>query len=45
MPEYVLGHELEGEGARLALMSELLDPMYCRYIDALRVVQARRAHT
>jgi hypothetical protein len=27
MPEYVLGHQLMGEGARLALMSELLDPM------------------
>jgi SAM-dependent methyltransferase len=40
MPEYVLGHDLKGEGARLALMSELLDPMHRRYIDALGVVTA-----
>jgi SAM-dependent methyltransferase len=39
MPEYVLGHNLKGEGARLALMSELLDPMHRRYIDALGVVR------
>jgi len=39
MPEYVLGHQLKGEGARLALMSELLDPMQRRYIDALDVVR------
>ena len=39
MPEYVLGHQLKGEGARLALMSELLDPMHRRYIDALGVVR------
>ena len=39
MPEYVLGHQLKGEGARLALMSELLDPMHRRYIDALGVVK------
>jgi SAM-dependent methyltransferase len=39
MPKYVLGHDLKGEGARLALMSELLDPMYRRYIDALGVVR------
>jgi SAM-dependent methyltransferase len=38
MTEYVLGHHLKGEGARLALMSDLLDPMHRRYIDALRVV-------
>ena len=43
MPEYVLGHQLKGEGARLAVMSELLDPMHRRYIDALGVV--RSAHT
>ncbi|HEY6155517.1 MAG TPA: methyltransferase domain-containing protein [Candidatus Udaeobacter sp.] len=40
MPQYVLGHQLRGEGARLALMSELLDPMHCRCIDALGVVKA-----
>ncbi len=38
MPAYVLGHYLKGEGARLELMSELLDPMHCRYIDGLGVV-------
>jgi SAM-dependent methyltransferase len=38
MPKYVLGHHLTGEKARLALMSELLDPMHRRYIDALGVV-------
>jgi ubiquinone/menaquinone biosynthesis C-methylase UbiE len=39
MPQYVLGHHLKGEGARLALMSQLLDPMHRRYIDALGVVR------
>lgn len=39
MPEYVLGHGLKGERARLALMSALLDPMHRRYIDALDVVR------
>ena len=39
MPEYVLGHHLKGEGARLALMSKLLDPMHRWYIDALGVVR------
>ena len=39
MPKYVLGHDLKGEGARLALMSELLDPMHRRSIDALGVVR------
>lgn len=39
MPEYVLGHELKGEAARLALMSKLLDPMHRRYIQALGVVK------
>ena len=38
MPKYVLG-QLKGEGARLGLMSELLDPMHRRYIDALGVVK------
>src|SRR6266480_1249848 len=35
MAEYVLGHHLEGEGKRLALMSQLLDPMHRRYIESL----------
>ena len=39
MANYVLGHHLKGEGARLDLMSELLDPMHRRYIDALGVVK------
>jgi len=39
MPKNVLGHHLKGEGARLDLMSELLDPMHRRYIDALGVVR------
>src|SRR5881394_1866899 len=39
MPEYVLGHHLRGEGKRLALMSELLDPMHRRYIESLDVVK------
>jgi hypothetical protein len=30
MGEYVLNHHLEGERARLALMSRLLDPMHRR---------------
>jgi SAM-dependent methyltransferase len=39
MSEYVLGHHLKGEGKRLALMSELLDPMHRRYIESLDVVK------
>jgi 2-polyprenyl-3-methyl-5-hydroxy-6-metoxy-1,4-benzoquinol methylase len=39
MSKYVLGHHLKGEGARLELMAELLDPMHRRYIDALGVVK------
>jgi SAM-dependent methyltransferase len=39
MPKYVLGHHLKGEGVRLDLMSELLDPMHRRYINALGVVR------
>src|SRR2546428_12284421 len=39
MPRYVLGHDLKGERTRLALMSQLLDPMHRRYIDALGVVR------
>jgi SAM-dependent methyltransferase len=37
MGEYVLGHQLEGEHARLALMSDLLDPMHRRHIEALGI--------
>jgi tRNA A58 N-methylase Trm61 len=39
MPRYVLGHHLKGEGERLRLMSELLDPMHRRYIEALGIVR------
>jgi 2-polyprenyl-3-methyl-5-hydroxy-6-metoxy-1,4-benzoquinol methylase len=39
MPEYVLGHHLKGEEKRLALMSELLDPMHRRYLQWLDVVK------
>jgi 2-polyprenyl-3-methyl-5-hydroxy-6-metoxy-1,4-benzoquinol methylase len=35
MTDYVLDHHLTGERARLALMSELLDPMHRRYIEEL----------
>jgi SAM-dependent methyltransferase len=37
MPEYVLDHHLEGERARLALMSRLLDPMHRRHVESLGV--------
>ena len=37
MAEYVLDHHLHGEGARLALMSRLLDPMHRRHIEALGI--------
>ena len=40
MPEYVLGHDLKGEGKRLALMSELLDPKHRRYLQSLDVVKS-----
>jgi len=39
MPGYVLGHHLKGEGKRLALMSELLDPVHRRYLESLDVVK------
>jgi SAM-dependent methyltransferase len=39
MSKYVLGHHLKGEGKRLALMSELLDPMHRRHIEALEIVR------
>ena len=39
MAKYVLGHDLKGEGTRLALMSQLLDPMHRRCIDALGVAR------
>jgi SAM-dependent methyltransferase len=39
MSKYVLGHHLKGEGKRLALMSELLDPMHRRHIDSLDILR------
>jgi 2-polyprenyl-3-methyl-5-hydroxy-6-metoxy-1,4-benzoquinol methylase len=40
MSGYVLGHHLKGEGKRLALMSELLDPMHRGYLQSLGVVKS-----
>jgi len=39
MTKYVLGHHLKGEGNRLALMSQLLDPMHRRHIEALDIIK------
>jgi 2-polyprenyl-3-methyl-5-hydroxy-6-metoxy-1,4-benzoquinol methylase len=39
MSQYILGHHLKGEGKRLALMSELLDPMHRRHIEALQILR------
>ena len=43
MGGYVLDHHLEGERARLALMSRLLDPMHRRHIEALGIGPGARA--
>lgn len=43
MSEYVLDHHREGEGDRLALMSQLLDPMHRRQIEQLGVKSGARA--
>ena len=43
MAKYVLDHQLKGEGARLALMSRLLDPMHRRQIESLGVAADARA--
>jgi SAM-dependent methyltransferase len=43
MADYVLDHHLEGERARLALMSRLLDPMHRRHIESLGVGAGARA--
>ena len=39
MPGYVLHHDMKGEGARLALMAQLLNPMHRQYIDTLGVAR------
>jgi hypothetical protein len=36
MSRYVLDHHLEGEKKRLALMSQLLDPVHRRKIEAAK---------
>ena len=43
MAEYVLDHHLDGERARLALMSQLLDPMHRRHLEALGAGPGTRA--
>jgi len=43
MSEYVLDHHLQGERARLALMSQLLDPMHRRHVESLGVGSGARA--
>jgi ubiquinone/menaquinone biosynthesis C-methylase UbiE len=43
MSEYVLDHHLQGERARLALMSQLLDRMHRRHIESLGVGSGARA--
>jgi len=42
MSQYVLDHHLEGEKKRLALMSQLLDPMHRRYIESLGISRDAR---
>src|SRR5438445_8071358 len=37
MSEYVLDHHQEGERERLALMSQLLDPMHRRHVERLGI--------
>jgi 2-polyprenyl-3-methyl-5-hydroxy-6-metoxy-1,4-benzoquinol methylase len=37
MSRYVLDHHLQGEKKRLALMSQLLDPMHRRHIESLEI--------
>lgn len=43
MAKYVLDHHLQGERARLALMSRLLDPTHRRHIEALGIGPGTRA--
>jgi protein-L-isoaspartate O-methyltransferase len=42
MSRYVLDHHLEGEKKRLALMSQLLDPMHRRQIESLGISREDR---
>jgi len=41
MSRYVLDHHLEGEKKRLALMSQLLDPMHRQHIESLGLIDPR----
>ncbi len=43
MPDYILDHHKAGERERLALMSELLDPMHRRHLTSLGVGPGTRA--
>jgi hypothetical protein len=43
MPEYVLDHHQKGERERLALMSQLLDPMHRRYVEGLGIGPSTRS--
>lgn len=43
MTDYVLDHHHEGERERLALMSQLLDPLHRRHIEALGIAPGTRA--
>jgi SAM-dependent methyltransferase len=42
MPDYVLDHHNQGEGERLTLMSQLLDPMHRRYLEHLGIAAGAR---
>ena len=43
MTDYILDHHRTGERARLALMSQLLDPMHRRYINGLGIAPGTKA--
>jgi protein-L-isoaspartate O-methyltransferase len=42
MSQYVLDHHSEGDKERLALMSQLLDPMHRRYNESLGISRDAR---
>jgi hypothetical protein len=44
MPGYVLDHHLKGEGKRLALMSELLDPCIADILNRSMLSNQAREH-
>ena len=43
MADYILDHHKAGERDRLALMSQLLDPMHRRYIESIGLEPGARA--